>query len=109
MTPNEERAMNDKIDVPPLPAEIINLAADVESAIGLNRISLFGMAAQVWISAWQAGYAAGVESTACRCGEPAGPLHCDHCHNDPPRGHACPRCGIAAPADSPIAHGGRAS
>lgn len=30
---------------------------------------------------------------ACRCGEPAGPEHCDHCHNDPPRGHKCPRCG----------------
>lgn len=34
----------------------------------------------------------------CRCGEPAGLEHCDHCYNDPPRGHACPRCGIASPA-----------
>ena len=35
------------------------------------------------------------EMAPCRCGEPAGPEHCDHCHNDPPRGHLCPRCGAA--------------
>jgi len=25
--------------------------------------------------------------------------NCDHCHDDPPAGHRCPRCGLTATED----------
>lgn len=28
----------------------------------------------------------------CRCGVPLASHQCTYCHDDPPRGHACPRC-----------------
>jgi hypothetical protein len=29
------------------------------------------------------------------------PVNCDHCHDDPPAGHTCPRCGLARMAAEP--------
>lgn len=33
----------------------------------------------------------------CGCGVPLASHVCTHCHDDPPRGHACPRCGLFTP------------
>ena len=32
----------------------------------------------------------------CWCGETHRPAECDHCKDDPPAGHTCPRCGRAS-------------